>query len=172
MFGVYLGDADGAQGGEITFGAIDHDHFTGSIGWADVVRKGYWEVALEKATLGDIQLAVGSSAAIDTGSSLFAVPSETADKINKIIGGKKSWNGQYMVDCTTLDSLPLLKLHFGGVEYLLGGHDYVLKVGGGSLFGGAQETCISGFMGLDVYKSHLDSCTPRPALDCRRRLSA
>ncbi len=147
LFGVYLGDTNkGSEGGEITFGAVNHDHFTGSLTWAKVIRKGYWEVELQNVTLGGEDVGVTTfRAAIDTGSSLFALPSAEADTINKKIGGKKNWSGQYVVDCESVPDLPELSLGFGGKEFVLKGEDYVLQVSGG-----AANQCISGFMGLDI----------------------
>lgn len=86
-------------------------------------------------------------AAIDTGSSLFALPTEESEAINKQIGGKKNFNGQYIVDCAIVSSLPKLALQFGGKKFELAGEDYILKVS--SPFGGGEQ-CVSGFMGLDI----------------------
>jgi saccharopepsin len=93
LFGVWLGNtADGGEGGEVTFGGVDKSHYTGKITWAPVVRKAYWEVAMNKVTFGGEDIGIKStSAAIDTGSSLIALPKEEADIINAKIGGKKNW---------------------------------------------------------------------------------
>ncbi|KAI8925327.1 aspartic peptidase domain-containing protein [Entophlyctis helioformis] len=149
LFGVWMGRAaDGGEGGEIVFGAINHDHFTGPVTWAPVIRKAYWEVAMESVTLGGKTLNFKSkSAAIDTGTSLFGIPVEEADAINKAIGGKKNWAGQYIVDCNKVPTLPELSLGFGGRTFTLKGADYVLQVG--NSFGGNTQ-CISGFIGIDI----------------------
>lgn len=142
LFGVWLGNNDGGAGGEISFGGIDKAHYTGKISWAPVIRKGYWEVELQSVTFGGQSIGgEGRRAAIDTGSSLIALPIAEAEVINAKIGGKKNWSGQYIVDCNTLDSLPEIALEFGGKQYTLSGHDYVLSV---------QGSCVSGFMGLDI----------------------
>ncbi|KAI8820239.1 aspartic peptidase domain-containing protein [Fimicolochytrium jonesii] len=143
LFGAWFGDnADGGAGGEITFGGVDKSHYTGDITWAPVIRKGYWEVQLQNVTLGNENLGVSTfRAAIDTGTSLCAIPVAEADAINKRIGAKKGLNGQYTVDCNTVASLPVLKLQFGGREFELEGKDYTLNAGG---------SCVSGFMGMDI----------------------
>lgn len=61
--------------------------------------------------------------------------------LNTQIGAKKSWNGQYTVDCAKLPTLPELSFSFGGKKYPLKGTDYVLQV---------QGTCISAFTGMDI----------------------
>ena len=179
---MYLGDANQkTEGGEISFGAVNHDFFTGPITWAPVIRKGYWEVHLQNVTLGGQNIGVTTTrAAIDTGSSLFALPTTEADAINKKIGGRKNWSGQYVVDCDTIPSLPALSLGFGGKQFILKGEDYVLQVQSGSLDDSKSASqCVSGFMGLDAsffFKfyfacSHgLDSSSCRPTLDCWRCL--
>jgi saccharopepsin len=64
-----------------------------------------------------------------------------AEMINTEIGAKKSWNGQYTLDCNTVPSLPELTLYFGDKPYTLKGSDYILEV---------QGTCISAFTGMDI----------------------
>jgi saccharopepsin len=57
------------------------------------------------------------------------------------IGAKKSWNGQYTVDCSVIDSLPDFTLTFNNKPYTLKGSEYILNAGG---------TCISSFTGMDI----------------------
>lgn len=60
LFAVWLGNNDGGQGGEITFGGVDSAHFSGKIHWAPVIQKGYWLVELASVTLGGSVLGGGS----------------------------------------------------------------------------------------------------------------
>jgi len=130
------------DGGEAVFGGIDPSHYKGKIHYVPVRRKAYWEVELESVTLGDDTLELeNTGAAIDTGTSLIALPTDVAEMINAQIGAKKSWNGQYTVDCATVAGLPDLTFKFGGKPYSLQGSDYVLNV---------QGTCISAFTGMDI----------------------
>lgn len=140
VFAFYMG-SDPEQG-EAIFGGIDSSHYTGKIDYVPVRRKGYWEVELEKVKFGDEVLELESTgAAIDTGTSLIALPSDIAEIINKEIGAKKGWNGAYTVECSTVPSLPSLTFYFGGKPYKLNASDYILE---------AQGTCISAFQGLDI----------------------
>lgn len=75
------------------------------------------------------------------GTSLIVVPTDIAEMLNAQIGAKKSWNGQYQVDCSRVPSLPELSFHFKGKAHPLRGTDYILEV---------QGTCISAFTGLDL----------------------
>ncbi|KAK4699366.1 saccharopepsin, partial [Phenoliferia sp. Uapishka_3] len=140
LFAFWLG-SDPEQG-EAIFGGVDEKHFTGKIDYVPVRRKGYWEVELEKVKFGKETLELDNTgAAIDTGTSLIALPTDVAEIINKEIGAKKSWNGQYTVECETVSSLPSLTLYFGGLPYEISAEDYILNV---------QGTCISSFTGMDI----------------------
>ncbi|GAA6015300.1 hypothetical protein JCM11491_001004 [Sporobolomyces phaffii] len=140
VFAFWLG-SDPEQG-VATFGGVDKAHYTGDIHYIPVRRKGYWEIELEKVKFGDEVLELESTgAAIDTGTSLIALPTDLAEIINRDIGAKKSWNGQYTVECSTIPSLPSLSLYFGGKPYTISAEDYILQV---------QGTCISAFTGIDM----------------------
>lgn len=149
------------DGGEATFGGIDHSAYKGKLTYAPVRRKAYWEVELSKIRFGDDELELDNTgAAIDTGkphlivlppnhtnmysiigTSLIALPSDMAEMLNVEIGARKSWNGQYTVDCKTVPNLPDLTLHLGSKPYVLKSTDYILNV---------QSTCVSAFTGLDI----------------------
>lgn len=87
-FSFWLGNADkDSEGGEAVFGGVDEKHYKGKINYVPVRRKGYWEVELEKFTFGDEVMELeATGAAIDTGTSLIALPSDIADIINSEIG--------------------------------------------------------------------------------------
>jgi saccharopepsin len=146
VFAFYLGTTAGSDvdpdGGEFTLGGVDKSHYTGDITWAPVRRKGYWEVELRSVKFGNEEMKMRDvGAAIDTGTSLIALPTDTAEIINAEIGAKKSWSGQYTVDCSQVPTLPDLTFNFGGKEYTISGSDYILQV---------QGQCISAFTGLDM----------------------
>ena len=75
------------------------------------------------------------------GTSLIALPTDIAEMLNTQIGAKKSWNGQYTVDCSTVPNLPDLTFYFGGKPYPIKGTDYILNV---------QGTCLSAFTPMDI----------------------
>ncbi|KAF5387963.1 hypothetical protein D9615_000444 [Tricholomella constricta] len=128
--------------GEAVFGGIDKSAYTGEITYVPVRRRAYWEVELEKISFGDDELELeNTGAAIDTGTSLIALPTDIAEMLNTQIGAKKTWNGQYQVDCSKVPSLPELSFTFAGKAYPLKGSDYILEV---------QGTCISAFTGMDI----------------------
>jgi len=144
VFSFWLNDArnDQEAGGELVFGGSDQSHFNGKIHWAPVRRKGYWEVELEKVVFDGEEVTMeDTGAAIDTGTSLLAVPTVVAELINKQIGAKKNFAGQYIIECEKVPSLPDFSLQFNGKLFTLTGSEYILE---------AQGQCISAFMGLDI----------------------
>lgn len=159
VFSFRLGASEN-DGGELVFGGIDSSAYTGPISYVPVRRKAYWEVELEKVTFGDDELELeNTGAAIDTGlspciqcprvfpnsciigTSLIVMPTDIAEMLNTQIGAKKSWNGQYLVDCSKVPDLPDLSFYFDGKPYAIKGSDYVLEV---------QGTCISSFTPMDI----------------------
>jgi len=143
VFAFYLGDTNkGDEGGEAVFGGYDEAHYTGEITWLPVRRRGYWEIGLDSFSFGKDTLELeNTGAAIDTGTSLIALPSDIAELLNKEIGAKKSWNGAYTVDCEKVASLPDITFTFSGYNFSLPATDYIMN---------AQGTCISSFQGLDI----------------------
>jgi saccharopepsin len=141
IFSFRLGSSE-SDGGDAVFGGIDSNAYTGKISYVPVRRQAYWEVELQKVSFGDDELELeNTGAAIDTGTSLIVLPVDIAEMLNAQIGAKKSWNGQYQVDCAKVPQLPDLSFYFDGQRYPLKGSDYVLDV---------QGTCISSFTGMDL----------------------
>ncbi|KAG0241205.1 Vacuolar protease A [Actinomortierella wolfii] len=141
VFGFYLSGESGENGagGQMTLGGVDKNHYEGEIQWHNVRRKAYWEIDLTKVALGDEEVELDGGAVIDTGSSLIVLDQALADMINKQLGAKKNYAGQYTVDCGLVASLPKFTFWFGKQAYELTGEDYILNAGG---------NCISGFMGM------------------------
>jgi len=141
VFSFRLGSSE-QDGGEAIFGGIDPDAYTGKITYVPVRRKAYWEVELVKIAFGEDELELeNTGAAIDTGTSLIALPTDIAEMLNTQIGATKSWNGQYSVPCEKVPTLPDLTFYFGGDPYPIKASDYILNV---------QDTCISAFTGMDI----------------------
>jgi len=142
VFAFYLSDAnDESKESMAVFGGVDKDHYTGEVTKIPLRRKAYWEVNLDAITFGDSTAEIESTGAIlDTGTSLIALPSTLAELLNKEIGAKKSFNGQYTIECDKVDGLPDLTFTLSGHNFTIGPHDYILEV---------QGSCISSFMGMD-----------------------
>jgi saccharopepsin len=143
VFAFYLGDTANGEGdeSEATFGGVNKDHYTGKMTNIPLRRKAYWEVDLDAITFGDNTAELENTGVIlDTGTSLIALPSTLAELLNKEIGAKKSYNGQYTVECEKRDSLPDMSFTLSGYNFSITPYDYILEV---------QGSCISSFMGMD-----------------------
>ncbi|KAI4174810.1 MAG: hypothetical protein LQ343_002048 [Gyalolechia ehrenbergii] len=143
VFAFYLGDTskDGEES-EATFGGIDTDHFTGKLTKIPLRRKAYWEVDLDSITYGDATAVLDDTGVIlDTGTSLIALPSTLAELLNKEIGAKKGYNGQYSIDCSKRDELKDVSFTLTGHNFTITPYDYILEV---------QGSCISSFFGMDI----------------------
>merc|ERR1712014_252944 len=115
VFAFYLGDTNNGDESEAIFGGVNKEHYTGEMTKIPLRRKAYWEVDLDAITF--------------------------AELLNKEIGAKKSFNGQYTVECEKRDELPDLTFTLSGYNFTIGPHDYILEV---------QGSCISSFMGFDI----------------------
>ncbi|GLI73242.1 aspartic proteinase precursor [Penicillium ochrochloron] len=142
VFAFYLGDANkDGDNSEATFGGIDKSHYTGELINIPLRRKAYWEVDFDAITLGENTAELEDTGVIlDTGTSLIALPSTMAELLNKEIGAKKGFTGQYTVECDARDKLPDLTFTLAGHNFTIGPYDYILEV---------QGSCISSFMGMD-----------------------
>ncbi|ORY58845.1 vacuolar protease A [Pseudomassariella vexata] len=140
VFAFYLADSSDDDS-EVVFGGVDKDHYTGKITEIPLRRKAYWEVDLDSISFGDETADLENTGVIlDTGTSLIALPTDLAELLNKEIGAKKSYNGQYTIDCSARDNLPDVSFKLSGYDFAITPYDYILEV---------QGSCISTFMGMD-----------------------
>lgn len=140
VFAFYLSDND-EKSSEAVFGGVDRDHYKGDIKYIPLRRKAYWEVDLDSIAFGkEVAELENTGVILDTGTSLNVLPSSLAEMLNAEIGAKKSWNGQYTVDCASREKLPDVTFSLAGANYSLPASHYILEVSG---------TCISTFQGMD-----------------------
>jgi cathepsin D len=148
VFSFYLNrDPSGTPGGELILGGVDPDKTKGGITYTPVIKKGYWQFKMDKISANGSPLVCedGCEAIADTGTSLIAGPKDEVAKIQKLIGATPFLNGEYLISCDKIPSLPDLKFSIAGKEFTLTGSDYVMKV---TSMG--KTMCISGFMGIDL----------------------
>jgi saccharopepsin len=142
VFSFYLSDTNdkGAES-EVVFGGVNADHYTGKLTKIPLRRKAYWEVGLDTLAFGDESADFENMGAVlDTGTSLITLPSTLAELLNKEMGAKKGYNGQYSVECEKRDTLPDLTFTLTGHNFSITAYDYILEV---------QGSCISAITPLD-----------------------
>ncbi|XP_075046852.1 cathepsin D-like [Mixophyes fleayi] len=148
VFSFYLNrDPTAPIGGELLLGGTDPKYFTGDFHYLNVTRMAYWQIKTDEVRVGS-QLTLckgGCQAIVDTGTSLITGPSAEIIALQKAIGASPLFNGEYIISCNHIQSLPTISFILGGVQYNLTGEDYVLKI---SKMG--KTLCLSGFMGLDI----------------------
>ena len=140
VFAFKLNPQGLSSGGQITLGGTDGNDYEGPINWLKVIGTIYWEVGLDSVVYGN-QVVVGGSAhaVIDSGTSLIAVPSDTAEYLNSMLGGQATSSGLYVVECHRQS--PNVDLIMGGHAFTLTSKEYILNYSG---------ICISAFTSLDL----------------------
>lgn len=137
IFGFYLGDF---SDGELTLGGVDEARYTGDFHKVKLLSASYWEITLDSVDAGS-NIVKGTTAIIDSGTSLITGPSKEIRKLAKSVGAKKLITGQYVIDCDKTDSMPDVSFTIDGKVYSLTGKDTVMKSG---------NTCLFAFMSLDM----------------------
>ncbi|KAJ1131867.1 hypothetical protein NDU88_010199 [Pleurodeles waltl] len=147
-FSFYLNRDPGAElGGELLLGGSDPAYYTGEFQYLNVTRQAFWQIKADGVAVGS-QLTLckgGCQFILDTGTSLIAGPAAEIQALHKAIKAMPLFNGEYLIDCKAVPSLPVVTFVLGGQHYNLTGDQYVLKV---SRFG--VSICLSGFLGLDI----------------------
>jgi saccharopepsin len=139
VFAFYLGGTEDES--EAIFGGVDKTRYEGDITYIPLRRKAYWEVDLDAISFGDETAELENTGVIlDTGTSLNILPSSLAELLNKEIGAKKGYNGQYTVECEKRSSLPDITYTLAGYNFSMTANDYILEM---------QGSCISTFQGMD-----------------------
>lgn len=139
VFAFYLANEEGES--EAIFGGIDKSHIDGDITYIPLRRKAYWEVDLDSIAYGDEVAELEDTGVIlDTGTSLNILPSSLAELLNKEMGAKRGYNGQYTIDCSRKSELPDITFELAGYKFPLSADDYILEL---------QGSCISTFQGMD-----------------------
>ncbi|XP_005996784.1 cathepsin D [Latimeria chalumnae] len=148
IFSVYLSrDPTAAVGGELLLGGVDPKYYTGNFSYLNVTRQMYWQIQADEVNVGG-QLTLckgGCQAVLDTGTSLIAGPLVEIIALNKAIGAFPLLNGEFLISCDKIPSLPVVSITLGGKVYNLTGEQYIVKE---SQLG--ISICLSGFMGIDM----------------------
>lgn len=111
--------ANGGQGGNILFGAIDHTQYTGNLTNVPVTKEGYWQVTVEDVAYNGKSLNMTSQGIIDTGTTLLIVGNSAAASVHNNIKGSRMDNvaGGWTVPCSVALSKDNISFKMGGADF-------------------------------------------------------
>ncbi|KAE8623470.1 hypothetical protein XENTR_v10005621 [Xenopus tropicalis] len=139
MFSIYLG----SQSGEIIFGGVDSNLYTGQIYWAPLSQELYWQVALQEFSINGQATgwcSQGCQAIVDTGTTQLNIPQTYLTKLLPYLG-IQTQNGGYYVNCNNLQNLPTLSFTINGVSFPLPPSAYIIQENG---------YCYANFLNLSL----------------------
>ncbi|XP_077717967.1 pepsin F-like isoform X1 [Canis aureus] len=138
LFAFYLSKKE-EEGSVVMFGGVDHSYYRGDLNWVPVSKPFYWQLSMDSISVNGAVIACsgGCEAIIDTGTSLLIGPSSVVLNIQKIINAKRSYSGEYMIDCSTINTLPDIVFAINGVNYPVPASAYIRD--------GQEGTCYSNF---------------------------
>ncbi|EDW39713.1 GL15705 [Drosophila persimilis] len=143
VFSIYLNrnGTNATDGGELVLGGIDATLFSGCLTYVPVSQQGYWQFVMTSAVLGGKTFCTHCQAILDVGTSLLVAPTAAIKKINQLLAvlNPKDASGVFLVNCSTIASLPTMVFTIARKEFPLQPSDYILQYG---------ETCVSSFTSL------------------------
>ncbi|XP_063813319.1 gastricsin-like [Pseudophryne corroboree] len=129
MFSVYLG----SQSGEVTFGGVNTNLYTGQISWVPLSNQLYWQIALQEFSINGQATgwcSNGCQAIVDTGTTQLNIPSPYMQQLLPYLGIQQTQNGGYYVNCNNLQNMPTLSFTMNGVSFPLPPSAYIVQENG------------------------------------------
>lgn len=141
------------QGGTVNFGALDSSLYTGDINYVTVTEQTYWRIPCLGMTVGGNSVDIATSgaspsAAIDTGTTLIAVPTATAQALYAALSSEaqavteSGFQGYWQYPC---DLNVEVALNFGGVSYTISNGDFNI-----GRLSRNSNLCLGGIYGTDL----------------------
>ncbi|XP_007483929.1 gastricsin [Monodelphis domestica] len=135
IFSFYLSNSQQSSqsGGEVIFGGVDNNLYSGQIYWAPVTQELYWQIGIQEFSIGGQATgwcSQGCQAIVDTGTSLLTVPQQYMSAFLQATGGQQDQYGQYVVDCNSIQNLPTISFLINGVQFPLSPSAYILNNNG------------------------------------------
>ncbi|XP_016078769.1 PREDICTED: gastricsin [Miniopterus natalensis] len=120
-------------GGELILGGVDNRLYSGQIVWAPVTQELYWQIAIQEFAIGNQATgwcSQGCQAIVDTGTFLLAVPQQYMGSFLQATGAQQAQNGDFVVDCSSVQSLPTITFTISGSQFPLPPSAYVFSDNG------------------------------------------
>ncbi|GJJ75157.1 hypothetical protein EMPS_07515 [Entomortierella parvispora] len=142
MFGFYMGRDEG----ELSLGGYDGSRIANNdVTWSNVVKKGYWEIQMDKVKADRTDFVKAPvNAIVDTGTTQIIMPEDMARRIHArhLPGSRHIHDGIYSIPCRN-KNMPTLRFQIEGKMYEVPPKLYTLQEI-------APGRCMSGFAGEDV----------------------
>ncbi|XP_074833369.1 gastricsin [Carettochelys insculpta] len=134
IFSFYLSSQSSSQyGGEVIFGGVDSNLYSGQIYWAPVSEELYWQIAIDEFSISGQATgwcSQGCQAIVDTGTALLTIPQQLMDDFLQDVGAQENEYGEYVVDCSSVQNLPTISFTINGVSFPLPPSAYILSNNG------------------------------------------
>ncbi|KAF9304965.1 Vacuolar protease A [Mortierella antarctica] len=142
VFGFYMGKGKG----ELSLGGYDGSKIAGNeVLWSNVIKKGYWEIKMQKVKSGNTDiLKTPVHAIVDTGTTQIIMPVDLARHLHSKVlpGAKHIHDGIYSLPCNG-EGMPTLRFQIEGKYVEVPPSMYTLQEV-------APGRCMSGFAGEEV----------------------
>ncbi|KAL7884966.1 hypothetical protein AOLI_G00077360 [Acnodon oligacanthus] len=145
VFSVYL-SSDDEQVSMLFLGEIDSSYYTGSIYWIPLSSESYYQITMESVTINGevVGCSGGCQAIVDTGTSLIIGPSSAISNLNAYLGAEQDENGDYIVSCSSIQSMPSVTFTLNGYAFSIPASSFVTQ---------GYYGCQTGFSGGDYGSS-------------------
>ncbi|XP_075766109.1 gastricsin-like [Pelodiscus sinensis] len=131
LFSFYLSGQEGIQdGGELLFGGVNPNLYTGQIVWTPVTQDAYWQIGIQGFSVNGQSTgwcSSGCQGIVDTGTSLLTAPQAIFSQLMQDIGAQQNSYGEYEVSCSSISSMPTISFTIGGASFPLSPSAYVLQ---------------------------------------------
>uniref|UniRef100_A0A8C8ASS6 Peptidase A1 domain-containing protein n=1 Tax=Otus sunia TaxID=257818 RepID=A0A8C8ASS6_9STRI len=139
-------------GGEVILGGVDPQLYTGEVLWTPVVQEIYWKIGIEEFSIGPSATgwcSQGCHGIVDTGTFLLTIPGQFMSTFLQQLGAEESDDG-YIVDCSSVPSMPTLYFAISGAQLSLPPSVYVLN-NDGVCNVGVESTYVSSTNGQPLW---------------------
>merc|ERR1711963_165511 len=125
LFTFWMSQTAGAvPGGEITFGGINANRYTGPITYVPLTAETYWEFAMDDFQENGQSLGwctSGCKAIADTGTSVITGPADNINALNRQLGAYILHGEGIFANCSILQTGPTINI-------VLNGHSFALEL--------------------------------------------
>ncbi|KAF9571771.1 1,3-beta-glucanosyltransferase [Mortierella alpina] len=107
--------------GEIVFGGIDRDRYTGELTYVDVINDSeykYWTIRIDDISVNGASLRLPGKAVIDTGAGILRMSKAAVDAIHRAIPNAVETRRFWLVPCDLIDNIE------DRISFTIGGRDF------------------------------------------------